>query len=43
MNDFDPLNALKLKILELKKKRDELTTVIMRDRMSLTQLDEQIA
>lgn len=36
MNDYDTLNSLKLKILELKKKRDEITTVIMRDRMALT-------
>ncbi len=40
MNDYDTLNSLKLKILELKRKRDEITTVIMRDRMSLTQIDE---
>lgn len=36
MNDFDTLNSLKIKILELKKRRDELTTVIMRDRMNMT-------
>ena len=42
MNDFDTLNSLKIKILELKKRRDELTTVIMRDRMNMTQIDEQI-
>ncbi len=42
MNDYDTLNSLKLKILELKRKRDEITTVIMRDRMALTQIDEQI-
>ena len=36
MNDYDSLNHLKLKILELKKKRDELTTIIMRDRMTMT-------
>lgn len=42
MNDFDTLNSLKIKILELKKKRDEITTIIMRDRMNITQIDEQI-
>lgn len=36
MNDYDSLNSLKIKILELRKKRDEITTVLMRDRMNIT-------
>lgn len=42
MNDYDSLNSLKMKILELKRKRDEITTVVLKDRMAITQIDEQI-
>ncbi len=42
MNDYDSLNSLKIKILELKRKRDEITTVVLKDRMAITQIDEQI-
>ena len=40
MNEYDSLNSLKIKILELKKKRDEITTNIMRERMTMTQIEE---
>ena len=40
MNDYDFLNSLKIKILELKRKRDEMTTDIMKDRIAMTQIDE---
>ena len=40
MNDYDSLNNLKIKILELKRKRDEMTTYLMKDRMAMTHLDE---
>lgn len=40
MNDYDFLSNLKIKILELKRKRDELTTDMMKDRMSMTTIDE---
>ena len=43
MNDYDFLNSLKVKILEIKKKRDFLQSEIMKERISLTQVDEQIA
>jgi hypothetical protein len=36
MSDYDFLNSLKIKILELKKKRDEITTDVLRDRMVVT-------
>ena len=36
MNDYDSLNNLKIKILELKRKRDEMTTYLMKDRMAMT-------
>lgn len=36
MNDYDSLNNLKMKILELKRKRDEMTTYLMKDRMAMT-------
>jgi hypothetical protein len=42
MNDYDSLNSLKIKILELKRKRDELTTNVMKDKMAVTHIDEQI-
>ena len=42
MNDYDSLNSLKLKILELKRKRDDQQTFIMKDRIAMTSLDEQI-
>lgn len=43
MNDYgDGLSSLKLKILELRRKRDEITTFVMKDRMAVTQIDEQI-
>ena len=42
MSDYDFLNSLKIKILELKKKRDEMTTDVLKDRMHITQVDEQI-
>ena len=40
MNDYDFLNSLKIKIIELKRKRDELSTDIMKDRIGMTQIDE---
>ena len=40
MNDYDFLSNLKIKILELKRKRDELTTDMMKDRMAMTGIDE---
>ena len=43
MNDYDFLNSLKVKILEIKKKRDYMQSDIMKDRIAMTQIDEQIA
>ena len=43
MNDYDFLSNLKIKIIELKRKRDEITTEMMKDRMAMTNIDEQIA
>ena len=40
MNDYDFLSNLKIKILELKRKRDEITTDLMKDRMNMTNIDE---
>lgn len=42
MNDYggDGLSSLKIKILELRRKRDEITTYVMKDRMAVTQIDE---
>jgi hypothetical protein len=34
--DYDFLNSLKIKILELKRKRDEATTEVMKDRIAMT-------
>ncbi len=42
MSDYDFLNSLKIKIIELKRKRDELSSGIMHERISMQQLDEQI-
>lgn len=36
MSDYDFLNSLKVKILELKKKRDEVTSQVLKDRMHVT-------
>ena len=40
MSDYDFLNSLKVKIIELKRKRDEITTIVMKDRMATTHIDE---
>lgn len=40
MSDYDFLSNLKIKILELKRKRDEITTDMMKDRMNMTNIDE---
>ena len=42
MSDYDFLSSLKIKILELKRKRDEVTSEVMKDRIQMTQIDEQI-
>jgi hypothetical protein len=33
---YDSLSTLKLKILELKRKRDEITSIVLRERMQVT-------
>ncbi len=40
--DYDFLNSLKIKILELKRKRDEQTTEVMKDRITMSQIDEKL-
>ena len=36
MSDYDFLSSLKIKILELKRKRDEVTSEVMKDRIQMT-------
>lgn len=36
MSDYDFLSNLKIKILELKRKRDEMTAESMKDRLQIT-------
>lgn len=40
MSDYDFLSSLKIKVLELKRKRDETTTEMMKDRIAMTSIDE---
>ena len=42
MSELDYLNSLKIKIIEIKKKRDFLQSEIMKDRINAAQIDEQI-
>jgi hypothetical protein len=43
MSDYDFLSSLKIKILELKRKRDEITSNLMKDRIAVSHIDEEIA
>ena len=40
---YDYFNQLKGKVHELKTRRDDINSEVMRDRISMTQLEEQIA
>jgi hypothetical protein len=40
MSDYDFLNQLKIKILELKRKRDEITSDLLKDRIATSHIDE---
>ena len=42
MSEYDFLNSLKIKIIELKRKRDDMASGIMHERIGMQQLDEQI-
>ena len=42
MSDYDFLSSLKIKILELKRKRDEITSDLMKDRIAINHIDEEI-
>ena len=43
MSNFDYFNSLKGKVQELKVRRDEINGDVMQQRISQTQLDEQIS
>ena len=43
MSDFDYFNQLKGKVHELKVRRDEINADVMQQRITQTQLDDQIA
>ena len=43
MSDFDYFNQLKGKVHELKVRRDEINADVMQQRITQTQLDDQIS
>ena len=41
MQDYEVFNQVSIKILELKRKRDELKTNVMKDRFSMNDIEEK--